>query len=1091
MSQHEVVAAPRSRGSGSSGKKKRRRDASSSSGQGGPPVGLVDASGDEASESEDRASLPAVPGSDVDDQGGPALPPVVPADPADGDGDDQGLGQAFTLLEVAERLIDDLESHERGFLIDLKPKRLLSQISELDKQMAKLERRARVLRPRIDLADEQADLLELYEQIIDSYDAMKSWSKRKGTPAGGLRDQKHRIEQRFGVKGRKKVRLKAAELASQEDQLREELDRIERAVLRLDRIKLEVSDRAIAFGVQLEEHAISHDPTALFPFGADVRGQLAYIEHWSARFPDVQQASRAHLEEISGTLQVAKEIRSAERAYAFEALTHQQVVDDYEELRKPGTSKSQAVKVTFTVGTGLEGGAFVQVTGSVATGDDRKVRPSLAFKVGLVGQIDLGLWKASASIGVTYAMTEGYQSLEHFAAHYMRLLSLYNLSFKRYAELQAQLNHLPEDSEEYAAKRDQMIDEAAARGFVGEDDTVLVGDEDQRDLAALQALPPMQIRAVTGDVELGLEPGDEASGFAEYLGGFSFSASYTRKWFTRLVDYDRFVQANADGDATGELARLRKVRADYVELVARLDRVRKLISSAVVGGVPPDLRAEEAELAKLKNVYEEGHLTFFRRGRKAFLAEVDERIQALSTAPDEGRSTQTDEGVAVEDVRMVNDRAKKELTKTGSVVEVAVSGSFKAGGLGLTLAGKFTHITNDANPDNDGTYFNYSLELGTSAEGEVLDPDSDAGQDALEAIAESGEFEMQTVEPTASVVTGTVVTNLAQGVESFGAALSGGLKAESNLVLKNGGFRCQYVRLTRSRKISSAVKARTPYGMNVGVSYEGGKTDHIAEWLGSTTLTYLQTIYDGLQGHPDPDAEWQAYLAAHRKQVWALLLAAMTHGTNTREELLKDLGGQRLFDRYFPEVASYRHQVEYGVGDLEASDGPPPIHDGLFDGILGGLVTLFDDEFERRGSLEVTDLAAAGWQSAEGAVHSEVTQHLGADLKPWSKPMVASTNKLTRGAKGSFEARGLAQYGTFGRLMDAGAKVHLVLEAKGRSPLKLTFDPAKDPAKVIGKAAAKLEAWVPEGERDLYLQRLHARSFRQAVDELLQTRIPG
>lgn len=286
---------------------------------------------------------------------------------------------------------------------------------------------------------------------------------------------------------------------------------------------------------------------------------------------------REHIAENANKLDATRRVVATERAYAFEALSHKRIVEDYDELRKPGTSESQSVTMTFTVGEGLEAGGVVK--------------------------FDIGLWEACASIGITHGMTESYQSLEHFAAHYMRLLSLYNFSFKRYAQLQSKLQHLPDDPAKCAAARNKIIDEARDRGFVGENDSVLVGTEDQKELAELQALPPIQIRSVKGEAEFEAGPGDEVKGAAAFIGEITFTRSYTRKWFTRLVDYDAFVMEN--GDVGGELQRLRDVRRNYCALLEKLDRVRHDLALAAFGGGPSDLGDEvelsekEEELARL------------------------------------------------------------------------------------------------------------------------------------------------------------------------------------------------------------------------------------------------------------------------------------------------------------------------------------------------------------------------------------------------------------------------------------------------------------------------------------------------------------
>ena len=976
--------------------------------------------------------------------------PGAPPDGAPPDGAPQG--RTFTLLEVAERLVEDLSAHKRGFLIDLKPKTLITEVAKIKAQLDKLTARSTELQAEIALLGKSAELKRRYDRTVKQYDDLKNlggWFVSSTPLYKELNARKHAIEDEFGVRGRDKLTKAMEQLSAREAEITEELERTTTVIARTEALILEIQDRAIAFGVSLEEHAkeAGYDD-AEFPFETDTPTQLAWIETWSQKLPGVLKSVGKHLAETEQALAEAEEVRNTEASYAFHELSHKKLVKEYAYLAQPGASSSQSLKIAYSVGTGVEFGFFVQVSGSVATGDDRKVRPSFSLKVGASAKIDVGVWALTGSVGLTYSFTETYDSLEHFAAHYMRVLSLYNGSFQRYAQLQGRLDAIPKNAKDYAEQRKRVIAEARSRGFVDEGDTVEVGNEEQRKLAELQERSGTKVHALSVDVGFSAEPNDNMKGFGEYLGGFNFSASYTKKWFSRLVDYDEFVAAN--GDVDGELARLQKIKTDYLALIRQLEKARRDLELGAFGIAPPEWIEREKELSRLKNVYEEGHLTFFRRGRKQFLQELDDRIAALQKQEDED---ETVDGVEVDDLRAVPKKAKKELKKSGSVQEVVIDGSFKIGGLGVTLAGKYNKIVNDANADNDGIYLNFSLEGATDITVEALDPASDAGKKALEKIAEAGTFSLEAVEPTASAVTATFVKNLG-GLESVTGALAGGVKLEGNLVWKHGSFVTQYVRVTRSRSVDLSIKAPVGPG-TLETSYSGGRTDFVAEWVGTNTFSYVQTVYNGLKAHPDFDKEWKAFVAEHRESLWKLMVGSLTYTTNARDELLELPDGKTIWRTYFEDMSSLRH--------LAGMDKPPPVNKKMFADYLGSLERSFDKDLETRASLKIEDLKGSGWSSAEGSVDSEVTQvfTLGT-LTPVGKPKVASKSGLTKAVKGkTTSVDDFSRYGSYSNLLDAGAMVRLRFETDG-TKLTVEFDPTVDFTKALEDATKALLAWASE-----------------------------
>ncbi|MBN1641121.1 MAG: hypothetical protein JXA09_07785 [Anaerolineae bacterium] len=966
------------------------------------------------------------------------------------------------LVEVATKLVASLEANRRAWLIDLQPSQLVKELDQIDRTVGELRSQQVQLGAAQLQAPSRLKDVEAYEKAVRAYDV----DKKRRTPAGqeGYATKKT-IEQRYALTGREAVRAELGKSRVADKQAQEMAGQI-RA---LHRLRQEMQDRAIAYGLHLEETARSQGEEALFPLGSGVKRQLAWIDAYSRRYPQVRAQVRGYLEGAERSLKTAREVLSTEARYEYHTLTYQQLLKDYAALAKPGTTLNQSCKITFTFGEGVELGFFVQVSGSISTGDDRKIRPVLSFTVGAVAKVDLGLWEVAGQISLSFKMVQSYDGLHHFVAHFMRTLSLYQGSIRTYARLKGQLDKVAGDPQEYARKRDQVIGEARERGLIEKAQPVEVGVEAQKELAAFQAKPPISIKAGTVDLGVSAGPTDEAKGFASYLGGFSFTYSYTRKWFTRLVDYAAWVDQNQD--ASQELTRLQQVRADYFALLAEYDAMKAKVADAKASHRPVPAGAQDRldELSRLKNVFETGHLTITRPGRERTLASLDERIEALrkQQAPPT-HATQVGGG-AVTDIRAVDPGKQKALRKVGTVHEAAIDGSFKVGGIGITFAAKFTKVYNDANPDNDGIYLNWSITGGTDITAEAVHPESDAGKKVLEQIAEAGNLKLDVVSPTASAVTAQFVANMS-AVQQVGGVLAGGVKVEGNLVWKQGWFRTQYIRLTKSRSLDLGTKIKTGQGFNLGLSYSGGRTDFIGEWVGANTITYLQTVYSGMRVHPDWDREWWDWANEHRRDLWQLVLNIGTPHKPVAAEVREDLeGGRAIADRAYSEVDALRKKAILSEG----ASATPSLDMGVLKMVLDLLVASFEAEMKVRGSLKASDLAAKGWHEAEAHLDARVIQQFWLSGPATSgKPQVASKGRITRALKGATApVEDLSRFGTFENLYEAGAELQLEFPTATVSPETVT---------VSIRANKDLESEI-KGAADSMLKQIDSRGLYSNV----------
>ena len=943
--------------------------------------------------------------------------------------DDESALETKTLLDVTQQLIADLEGHKRGWLIDIKPKKIFEEIKKAEQSITLLTQEQSKLNRLIEFGINIAK----YDNAIRTMISLKNYLYGSTTDQYKLaKTKKKELEKYYEVKGytgkskEKNLRNLLGDINSSTE-LSKEVDETNALVSKLQSLIQEIKDRAIARGLYLEELAKSEGKSAIFPVESSLEEQMTWLETKLQEYPEVAKEAKEDITANEKMLSAAKNVESREKTHEFEAGVYQKLLKDYDALTKPGTSIAQSIKFTFTSGNLLEAGFFVKVSGGVSTGDDREIRPKLAFTVGATVKLDLGIWDASAGLSLTYAMAEGYDGLHHFASHYMRLLSLYELSFKNYIALQKEVNSLKKEDPEYTTKRNEVLKEAKERGFIAENQVIEIGTDEQTELAEMQAKAPVSIKAVKVAIDLDASPNDNATGALSYLGGITFSASYTRKWFTRLVDYAKFVETN--NSAEQEIRRLTKIKFDYEKIINELDKTRDLMKMGVLGQFAPALKEREQELEKVKNLYEEGNLTFFRKGRKKFLQEINEKIAALEKG--EVRTEEVD-GLEIEDKRFIEKNKKKTLTKTGSIIEVEIAGSVNIGSLNLQLGGKYSSITNDKTPDNDGKYLNLSLGTSAKIKGEMLDPDSQAGKDALKSIAEAGEFQDKSLTPSSSSVSLKLIENLAGKTQAIEGLLAGGLKLEINLIWSHGWFRTQYVRLTKNRNLSSSLKAKTGIGANVSFEHQQTNVNFIGERIGTNTLTYVLTVYQGIRKHKDWQKEWNAWANNHKKQLWEILQHIALPMTKIRKELhdlpqgeaSADIISQTLKPLCFKQSKRDGHKAE--LLDFET---------GSFEKAMSEFEGVMENEFKKRSSINISDLSQANWSSAEGAVNSQVSMDIqlgGSEQKMLSKIKVASKATITNRVKRAQETvEDFSRFRTLQGLMDAGSNLHLKIKTGG------------------------------------------------------------
>jgi hypothetical protein len=214
--------------------------------------------------------------------------------------------------------------------------------------------------------------------------------------------------------------------------------------------------------------------------------------------------------------------------------------------------------------------------------------------------------------------------------------------------------------------------------------------------------------------------------------------------------------------------------------------------------------------------------------------------------------------------------------------------TFKVGldvsGFGFEAGVTRSIIENDGNPDNNGDYLNVKLV-----------PKIPLGEPLLEqmivnmpAILAPGADMVEILKRSVKTMLDPInLATLAEAVDPSGLGIEFNMVSRepttSNKAfikqLEDGDYFLQYVRLTSnfSKEFDFTQEIPTPVpGLNValGQSFKLERTVGTAEFLGSKTLSYIQTVYDGLLNRGRRGLEqWERYRDAHKNAMYKMLLA--------------------------------------------------------------------------------------------------------------------------------------------------------------------------------------------------------------------------
>ena len=219
------------------------------------------------------------------------------------------------------------------------------------------------------------------------------------------------------------------------------------------------------------------------------------------------------------------------------------------------------------------------------------------------------------------------------------------------------------------------------------------------------------------------------------------------------------------------------------------------------------------------------------------------------------------------------------------------------GAINATVDFTRTLITNHANPDNNGDYFNFKITPGTAipfskdflskmaeniptTQGFTLDNIGESIESNMESAAESSDF-----------------------METLGQPAEGNFALEFNYVsrrdphektfkeqVESGDYFLQYARFSTSVSKSAKHDAEMPIlpGLSGKFGFEGSleRSSSLFEIAGTNTATYIQTIYDGLMNRGRRgQKQWNSYKKSEKETIKLLLFAATKPSKAVHEEI--------------------------------------------------------------------------------------------------------------------------------------------------------------------------------------------------------------
>ncbi|MEP7120848.1 MAG: hypothetical protein ABJE95_08065 [Byssovorax sp.] len=476
----------------------------------------------------------------------------------------------------------------------------------------------------------------------------------------------------------------------------------------------------------------------------------------------------------------------------------------------------------------------VGVTGTVATGDDTKIRPSLTFSItGGVG-LDLFLAKVAAEASASFGKGETYDDLDHFVAHYMKTLALIVRGVSAW-----QLRKL--ERMENSGATDEAEDQVRAEAFtlfpdIGDPAQIQGGSDAYTRLLALQQRKPVKSTVVGGDVGIG---GEDLTGLVKA----GISSGLKLKKFTKYVDADAFSLANPGK------GRRRKITKYGTSIEARIQ--------AQVGPFKVGLAWERFD--NDANPDNDGnYLTLTIGGAAtAFLALLSPAPAAEGAVPEAG----------------------------GTPVE---GGGTQAAPEGAPTTDTGTPADGAAAPAEGAVAPEVAPEVAPSAVSAFASSIMAALQSAKVSLGSLADIKLDSI--LGGVLDIAVPTKLPFGVS---AGVTGGATlqytwANPSAIPLRKKWRLLYSRWLRSRGIQAGLDHIHLYGgITAGGQIGLSKTRALKEHFGTNTLDYVKAQYLGMKKHEQFALHWATLVQKHRPELNELFTRICDPGTHAHREAVK------------------------------------------------------------------------------------------------------------------------------------------------------------------------------------------------------------
>lgn len=207
----------------------------------------------------------------------------------------------------------------------------------------------------------------------------------------------------------------------------------------------------------------------------------------------------------------------------------------------------------------------------------------------------------------------------------------------------------------------------------------------------------------------------------------------------------------------------------------------------------------------------------------------------------------------------------------------------------VSIGAKYTKIYGHANPDNDGKYLNLSLGLPPLSIGRSGSTDGETGELSQEMTASVFGANFDTA--AGDLGDGSLRDWVESAIPwddfggSFSEAFEHALNLEVNFVQQDSGkWAMQYLRVTPTSKYS--VERGGGAGIASGsVGVEASTSAGIFEYLGGSTVTYFQTVYNGLTLRPEGEQQWDLYTRQHEGELRRYFNGVAKAGSKPRKEL--------------------------------------------------------------------------------------------------------------------------------------------------------------------------------------------------------------